>query len=270
MRENNGLPVHKSCENDQFLEIRDNGDHRSLYFDSGYLQGQMSLSAPENLVISYTWYMLTALLLFPEPQKILVLGIGAGSFIRFFLHHFPNCVIDAVDNSATVISTAEKFFFISQAQNLSIFCNDGYRFLKKTHGNNYDIILVDAFDARGMAPTIYDAPCLACMAENLSPEGIISCNLWSSDAARLRQIKRLLANQFQSNIYLPVPDRANIVGLSMSSEIPWPNICRKKEELRIYTRKYGFNFAKLSQVAKQNNFTFAQKLASALKPFHRK
>ena len=269
MRKNYGILVHKSCENDQFLEVRDNGDHRSLYFDSGYLQGQMSLSAPENLVISYTWYMLTALLLFPEPQKILVLGIGAGSFIRFFRHHFPNCLIDAVDNSAIVIRTAEKFFHISQSKNLSIFCNDGYRFLEKTHANNYDIILVDAFDAKGMAPTIYDAPCLARMAEKLSPKGIISCNLWSSNATRLRQIKRLLADQFQSNIYLPVPDRANIVGLAMSCEIPWSKIYRKKEVLRIYTRKYGFNFGKIIQVAKQNNYTFTQKLASALKPFHR-
>jgi len=270
LRKNHGVLVHKSCENDQFLEIRDNGDHRSLYFDSGYLQGQMSLSTPESLVVSYTWYMLTALLLSPEPQKILVLGIGAGSFIRFFRHHFPNCVIDAVDNSATVIRAAEKFFRISQSQNLSIFCNDGYRFLEKTHGNNYDIILVDAFDAKGMAPTIYDAPCLARMAEKLSPKGIISFNFWSSDTARLQQIKRLLANQFQGNIYLPVPDRANIVGLAMASEIPWSKICRKKAALRIYTRKYGFNFGKIIQVAKQNNFTFAQKLTSALKPFHGK
>jgi len=270
LRKNGGKLIHKSCENGHSLEIRDNGNQRSLYFDSGYLQGQMSLSSPENLVISYTWYMLTALLLCPEPQKILVLGIGAGSFIRFFQHHFPNCAIDAVDNSATVIKTAEKFFHISQGNNLSLFCSDGYQFLEKTHENNYDIILVDAFDAKGMAPTIYDAPCLAHMAEKINPKGIISCNLWSSDAARLRQFKRLLADQFQGNIYLPVPDRANIVGLAMTSEIPWPKICRKKEELKRYTRKYGFNFGKIVQVAKQNNFTFAQKLASALKPFQRK
>ncbi len=270
MRKDSGLLIHKSYEDDHSLEIRDNGNHRSLYFDSGYLQGQMSLSTPENLVISYTWYMLAALLLAPEPQKILVMGLGAGSFIRFFQHHFPNCIIDGVDNSASVIKAAEKFFHISQSKNLTIFCEDGYRFLEKTHENNYDIILVDAFDARGMAPTIYDAPCLRRMVERLSPEGILSCNLWSNDAAKLRQIKSLLTEQFQGIIYLPVPDRANVVCLAMASEIPWSRICRKKETLKICTRKYGFNFEKIVQVAKQNNFTIAQKITSALKPFHRK
>jgi spermidine synthase len=270
LRKNSGVLLHKSYADDHFLEIRDNGNHRSLYFDSGYLQGQMSLSTPENLVISYTWYMIAALLLVPEPQKILVMGIGAGSFIRFFQHHFPNCAIDGVDNSASVIKAAEKFFHISQSKNLTIFCDDGYRFLEKTHENNYDIILVDAFNAKGMAPTIYNAPCLKRMAEKLSPEGILSCNLWSSDVAKLRQIKSLLAYQFQGTLYLPVPDRANIVCLAMASEISWSRICGKKEDLKKHTRTYGFNLAKIVQVAKQNNFTFAQKIASALKPFQRK
>jgi spermidine synthase len=267
LRRNRGALIYKNHGSGHFLEIRDNGDHRSLYFNSDHLQGQMSLATPEKLVISYTWYMLMALLLSRQPKRILVLGIGAGSFIRFFLHHFPECMIDAVDNSQNVISAAKKFFQISQQTNLSIYHSDGFLFLQETQGIKYDIILVDAFDKKGMAPTIYDAPCLALMQKQLTRGGVISCNLWSSEKTQLRQIKTILADQFLGNVYLPVPDRANVISLSMSCEIPWSQICCKKMELRTLTRRYGFNFGKIVRVAKQNNFTLSQKISSALGTF---
>ena len=92
-----GQLVHRDFWNNHLVEIKDQGDYRSLYFGSHHLQSRMSLSRPQDLVLSYTGYMVLPLLMNKSLHRIMVIGIGSGSFVRFFQHHFKDCVIDAVD-----------------------------------------------------------------------------------------------------------------------------------------------------------------------------
>jgi spermidine synthase len=254
--------IYSGYWNDHLVEIEDKGDHRSLYFGSRSLQSRMSLTSPHKLVLSYTCYMVLALLVHNSPRKILIVGIGSGSFIRFFHHHFTRCRIDAVDYSPRVIDAARDYFQLPESDRISVHCADGRGFLQDNSYQKYDLILVDAFDDRGMAPTVYSELFFSLCADALTPGGILSCNLWSDDWDRLREIKTILADHFTSCLYLPVPDRGNIIAVAMPFTTPWPRICLKKKEVSILSRRYDLDFRQLVQVAKRNNLSFSERITA--------
>jgi spermidine synthase len=257
-----GTLLHRDYWNGYLVEITDSGDFRSLYFASSSLQGKMSLSSPHKLVLSYTQHMLLTLLINPEPKNILIIGIGAGSFIRFFHHHFPHSRIDAVDYSQHIINTARGYFQLPENNRIAIHCEDGCQFLKDHKKGPYDLILVDAFNDQGMAPTIYSDQFFHLCVNNLTDNGVVSSNLWSGDSTQFREIRALLATHFTSQISLPVPGRGNIVTLALAGQVPWSSICLRDKELKKKSVQFDLNFKKIVNIAKKNNMTLSKRITS--------
>ncbi|MDK9706758.1 MAG: fused MFS/spermidine synthase [Desulforhopalus sp.] len=255
-----GFSVYKKKVNGYLVEILDNGDHRSLYFASEHLQSRMSLSSPQTLILPYTQYMAASLLLQPDPRDILIVGIGAGSLVRFYSHHFPGCYIDGVDSSPHILALAQGYFRLRESEQIVLHCQDGLEFLQDTVNKSYDLILVDAFDDQGMAPTIYSAQFFAACSARLKNGGVMSCNLWSSDAPRYRDIKALIAGHFADALYLPVPQRGNIVALAMTGPIPWRLLARKDKDLNKLASRYQIDFKEVAGVARANNLSLSQRL----------
>ena len=257
-----GQLVHRDFWNNHLVEIKDQGDYRSLYFGSHHLQSRMSLSSPQDLVLSYTGYMVLPLLLNKSLHRILVIGIGSGSFVRFFQHHLKDCVIDAVDYSPHIIRLARGYFQLPENNRITVYCCDGYQFIKEHQHNRYDLILVDAFDAEGMAPTIYTEPFFALCAQCLARDGIISCNLWSNNTPLLQEIRWVLDGLLARCLYLPVHNRGNLVALVIPYDNPWPLLLRKKRELTAIAKHYNLDFQRMITIAKQNNLSLARRLAA--------
>lgn len=253
--------IHRGYQQKNLIEVTDHGDHRSLYFASRYLQSRMSLSRPFDLILPYTQYMLFSLLFDLELKNVLVVGIGAGSMIRFLHHHFPEYSLDCVDNSEHVIELAKGYFQLPESRNLSIHCMDGIDFIRNC-STSYDLILVDAFDGAGMAPGIYTNPFFKYCRRAMNPLGILSCNLWSSKTNTLREIKTSLGEQFTTLLTLPVPERGNIIIHSMNYPPPWKKICRRKKDLSTLSNQYNINFRQMVQVARQNNLYLANFLSA--------
>jgi len=264
MAHGSGFLVHKDSWNGHGLEVKDNGDYRSLYFGHGHLQSRLSLSRPETLVLSYTQYMAAALLLLPDPQDILIIGVGAGSLLHFFSHHFPDCRIDAVDFSPHILHIARGYFRLPENHRIVLHCMDGLQFLQSATCHRYDLILVDAYDHEGMAPEIYCKEFFTRSRTILKDQGVISCNLWSSDGACFRQIRTMLADSFTECLYLPVPERGNIVALAMQRSVPWSRFFAKKKEFAKLQQRFGIDFKTIAETAKANNLSLAKRFLSFL------
>lgn len=257
--------IHRDYWNDYLVEIKDSDNFRSLYFASSTLQGRMSLSSPHKLVLSYTQYMLLALLIHPKPENILIIGIGSGSFVRYFHHHFPHCHIDAVDYSQHIINAARGYFHLPENSKITVYCKDGYQFLKNHKSPPYDLILIDAFNDQGMAPTIYSDQFFRLCADNLTRDGAVSCNIWSSDSRLLQKIRTLLATHFPGQLSLPVPERGNIITISTPGKIPWSSVCLKDKEIKKRSSQFSLDFKKMVGVAKKNNMTLPRRIVSFIR-----
>ncbi|PHR27027.1 MAG: hypothetical protein COA36_10445 [Desulfotalea sp.] len=262
MQKQNSTVVHKRFKNNHLIEIRDTPTQRSLYFDH-HLQSAMVFEQPQELILSYTRYMLLGLLINQQPKNILIIGLGSGSFIRFFQHFCPHSHIDGIESSQHVIDIARGYFFLPETEKIHITCADGNAFVSQSHtGKKYDLILVDAFDAEGMAPTIYKKSFFISARRLLSEEGSISFNLWSADRKVFKDIKTTLARTFHSCLLLPVPNRGNIIAVAMSRKIPWDKINPAPKDLEIISNRLQLDFKQLVRVTKRHNGTLSMMLKS--------
>ena len=254
--------IHRGHWNGQLVEVIDEGDSRSLLFGGSILQSTMSLAAPQNLALSYTRYMMASLLFNDEPKRVLVVGVGAGSLVRFLHHHFPEALIDGVDVSAYVIDLAERYFHLPKSSRVAIHCCDGRNFLKKRKDEyNYDLILIDAFDTFGMSETIYAHSFFESCLDHLSIGGILSLNLWSGDQVRMEQVAAEIIELFDSTLELPVPNRGNVICLAGRGDIASAVAEIDSDEIFQLQNRFKINFQEIVRVFRKYNLSFVQRLS---------
>ncbi|CAG37836.1 spermine/spermidine synthase domain-containing protein [Desulfotalea psychrophila] len=241
----------------QHIEVRDDGTTRSLYFEKDTLQSSMDHVEPHKLSISYTRFMLLPLLLL-KPKKVLIIGLGGGSFLRFFRHFLPEAHIEAVDFSAEVIKIAKEFFLINDEE---LHCCCGKHFLEETE-EKYDLILVDAFDQQGMAKEIYCSEFFRLCHDHLQPGGAISCNTWSQNRSILQEVKDALSDHFSEAIYLPVPQRGNIIALTFKREIKWHQLHSRCPKVLAANEKFDMDFSSMISIARRANISLWKRLIS--------
>ena len=63
--------------------ILERADSRVLFFTPDAVQSAMSTDDPCELLCTYTRKMMSFLLLVPEPQHVLMIGLGGGSIAKF-------------------------------------------------------------------------------------------------------------------------------------------------------------------------------------------
>ncbi len=157
-----------------------------LRFASGVAQSRMRRNAPDLLVVDYTRTMLAALLWQPSPQCI---GLGGGSQAKFLYRHLPQVRIEALEISSAVLALRERFHVPRDDSRFSVVQADAAEYLP-AHPARYDLLLVDAYDARGI-PAALGTPAFhaACQAA-LRDGGALATNLYCDDHsvhfARLR------------------------------------------------------------------------------------
>jgi len=235
------------------IEVIEEVGMRSLYFSGCHLQSRQWLEKPWALLLPYTSYMMAFPLIgMAEPKRALLIGVGGGSIAHFLRRHFSECQLDAVDISATILQTACDFFGLQEDDFLRLHCRDGGRFLRDSNAL-YDLILLDAFDGDGMAEELYAKPFFTEAEKHLSKDGIFCGNLWSNQAARRRRVFRQLRDSFADTIFLPVPDRGNIISLSGASPLPWRESCADRERLAELSDRFGLDFFTMAEVTLRHN-----------------
>jgi len=256
-----GLSIHKQRYHDLEIDIRDHGDLRELYFAGKYLQSSMSLADNTRLMLSYTRIMAFSLLLTRQLERILMIGVGAGSLLRFFHHHFPDSHIDAVDNSAPVLDLARGWFGLPEGERSAVYCEDGTSFIRKNHGVKYDLILLDAFDSQGMSAAIYNREFLAQAANSLTEGGLVSANIWSGRTAYFQAVQSAFAEAFKEVLTLPVPDRGNVVLMAFNSQVPWHTLSElSAAELAELSRRHDINWKFIIKLARKHNLSLSQRI----------
>ena len=236
METNSKTLIHRSRQGDRLVEIFDRENFRYLYFNTKFLQSKMALDAPHLLVLPYTRYMMLSLMFLPDPKRILLIGLGAGSLVRYLSTMLPDCQIDAVDHSQEIIDLARGYFKLPETDNVTVHCRDGVTFLEnRDDGEPYDIILLDAFDELGIADVIYNRDFFTTCRNHLTEGGTLCSNLWSGSASELTRVTRELAECFAGNLTCPVPNRGNVIGYSFKHEIgldAFAGDCKKPERLQ--------------------------------------
>lgn len=253
-----GLVVHQSHSDEGVIEVIDLGDSRSLHFGTSPRQSTMSLTTPHTLELTYTHAMMASLLLKPNPQRALVIGLGGGSLVKYILHHFPNCHVDVVEYREDVIKVAQGYFSVpSDNPRLSIHHGDGFLFTQQQYFNDvepYDLILVDAYNHEGMAASVGAQPFFDACAGVLSDDGVMSVNLWGTDRPLFHQTMSRINRSFDhQSMVLPVENKGNVIAHATKQHFSTATLKKLKPMVEMQEQTLAINLPKsLNDLIKQN------------------
>ena len=248
-------------QGENYVEVVEEGNHRSLYFQNAVVQSRIYHDTPAKLALRYTQYMMAAsLLALPQPQNVLLIGVGAGALLHFFHHFFPDVAVDGVDNSPEILKIARRFFDLPESAQIQVHCADGLDYLHHHRRKEYDLILIDAFNDEGMATRIYSAEFFKAARGRLSRMGIICCNLWSGRSASYSRARKAMEQNSNSRVYIPVRRRENVIALLFQAELPWRSLCPAKSVLKMLNKQYDLDFQEVSAAVKKHNMKIGEQL----------
>ncbi len=188
-------PAHPPCP--PAPRVRTRGDWRSLEFLPGMVQSEMRLSRPDDLVLSYARAMMCFVLFQPQPEHILMVGLGGGSLVKFCHRYLPRTRITVLELRADVIALRDQFAIPPDDARLRVIHTDATHYMAGQNGCA-DVLLVDGFDEAGLPPALGSASFYADCRRALRPGGVLAANIFSYDPhypAMLRRLRQTFQNQ---------------------------------------------------------------------------
>ncbi len=221
--------------------VIDDGKSRFLYFNVRLMQSEMSLKAPNELAIRYTQKMMAFLLFQPRPKRLVLIGLGGGSLIKFCYYRLPGTKLTAIELDPNVIAFRDTFLMPPDDERLQVLEADGAEFLEDTE-KGIDVLLVDAFDKTGFAPSLANREFFENAYAKLAGNGVLVINLAGEKETYAGLIGEAMHVFDDQVIVISVPDDGNHVLYAFKEryfEPRWRWLHNYAKELRA---KFGLDF----------------------------
>lgn len=225
---------------DKPFVIEDDGS-RCLYFTRAFIQSEMRLADPYGLEFAYTRKMMGFLLFLPEPREVLMLGLGGGSLAKYCHRHLPAARITVVEVDPQVIAFREQFLLPPDGARFRVVQAEAAGYIAQC-GDRPDVVLIDAFDRDGVAPSLATREFYEDVRGLLGSQGLLVANLVGVKAERMAHLE-MIRRVFDGNvILLPVADDGNYVAFAFRDpafEPRWRWIDGQAKAMRA---RYGLDF----------------------------
>ncbi len=223
--------VHSSHDGNHPTVVADQDSIRILRFGTGARQSCVNTMEPHRLVLEYTRWMMTGLVLTPSPSRFLVLGLGGGAIVHYLLRRYPSCRITAVERSRQVIDLARSWFLLPDDPALTIVHGDADAHVARDE-RLYDVIFVDIFEPDHMSPLLYEPGFYSRLRTRLDQEGIMAVNLWNGEKKSFLKARNCIQSGCGGQILeLPVKKKSNLIMLGFAGEIPRGRIRRVRKRV---------------------------------------
>lgn len=184
--------------------VHTNRQTRSLSLSSTLVQSCMRLDAPDDLVLDYTRTMMGFLLLTPPAPKVLMIGLGGGSMLKYLHRHAPTADLTVVEISPEVIALRDEFCIPPDGERLRVLCADGAAFVAAPP-HRYDVILVDGFDGTGIPADLCSRRFYTQCRQALSACGVMVANV-QAETSQARQLRERVGKVFDGQCIMVESD----------------------------------------------------------------
>lgn len=167
------------------ITVTDDGEKICMQFTSrGYYTSQQSCQykdRPDELVFDYARLSFVGLLVHPEPERVLIVGLGGGSIPTAFHQMFPAATIDVVEIDSAVVDVAKRFFNFEESDKVDVSVKDARVFVKQAgmFGRKYDYIVLDAFNGDYIPEHLMTKEWLEECKRILADDGVLVANTFS-------------------------------------------------------------------------------------------
>ncbi len=233
----------------QTLRVRESGGVRYLESDR-VLHSGMRLADGEP-ALAYPRVAAAALLLAPEIDSMLVLGMGAGHAGLHLQRHRPAMTVDFVDVDPAVPEAAARWFGFEEAPGRRVHVADARRFLDRA-GRRWDYIYCDTYIGLSVPFHLTTREFLLLVRERLEPGGVFGLNLAGGLGQPFpRAIYRTVVEVFPRAWAFAVPGSGNLLVLATGDDGPVPSAAELALRAQALDRRHGFDPALSDLVARQ-------------------
>lgn len=240
--------IHRGSQESGIM-VAEGSCRRNLYLSGDTLQSSMLLTDPNKLDLEYSHAMMCSLLYQPSPKKVLLVGLGGGSLVKFLLESCPEVEIDVAEINTEVINVAWEYFFMPRSDRLHIANAPGEDVVAERldAGDRYDLILLDAFDDDGPARALLDEQFLGRCQMLLSKSGVFSMNLWNRPVDNFPHIYHKIASLFGKGTQklLLTQANTNAIVFGLNKPVRANNLMKLKPVARELSQRTGINFVRL-------------------------
>ena len=194
--------------------VRTSGRHKVMHFGACDVQSEMDTSRPSALVLGYTRLMMAFLLVQPEPQRVLMIGLGGGSLAKFCHLHLPFADITVVELNPLVVELRDEFNIPRDDHRFRVVLADGADYVARHDVMDFDVVLVDGFIGGEMPRALGSTAFYDHCRRILSDEGVVVCNLHARDVFFDLYAERLLGAFAGQALFVESKDIGNCIALA--------------------------------------------------------
>ncbi|WP_085298534.1 spermidine synthase [Cognaticolwellia mytili] len=215
-------------------------------------QSCMLADDPQRLVFNYTKMLFASLLVNPNPERILIVGLGGGTMSNSLHQIFPDATITNVEIDPAVIKVARSYFGFFENEKVTSVVQDGRIFVKRAvlKQQKYDWIILDAFNGDYIPEHLMTQEFLQETKALLSDNGVLAANTFSiSDLYDVESAtyKSVFGDFFN------VRNKKNSNRIILTSEKPLPQdsvIAERAKALTTILRPFNVNITEISRYMK--------------------
>ena len=182
---------------------------------------------------AYPRFAAGALLLQPELESLLVVGMGAGNVGTYLRTQLPELAVDYVDIDPAIPEVARRFFLFEDEPGIGVHVDDGRRFLAASP-KHWDYVYVDTYIGNSIPFHLCTVEFFREVARHLAPGGVLGINLSSSlDRPFARAMLRSVSEVFPSVYVVSIQASTNqfVMASAGSTRLPLTALETRATEL---------------------------------------
>ena len=238
------------------VSVSDDGISRYLHLGTPWVQGSMKLKEPFEIDLEYVQRMM-AWLLFAEPESIaerkaVQLGLGAAALTKF---HYKKLKMHttAIEINPLVVNICRNWFKLPPDNDMLevVLADASLEILKPRWQGAVDALQVDLYDHNAAAPVLDSAEFYADCRNMLTPEGVMTVNLFGRASSYQRSLDKISAAFGVRNVWAFKPTReGNTIVLAQRVATPLSREALQTRAEDVQTR-WGLPANKWLKVFKQ-------------------
>ena len=161
--------------------VIDEGPRRVMRFGSpsGSEQSAIEPANPRAVPVEYVRYALLGLAYHPlgRPRRVLMVGLGGGTFTTLIHRALPDVTIDVVEIDPVVVAAARAHFGLREDGRYQVHVADAADWMTRAPPQTYDYVLLDAYAGEGIPEALGTPAFFRAVARRLAPGGVVAINV---------------------------------------------------------------------------------------------
>ena len=165
------------------------------------------------------------------PERIAILGNGAGTTARAYERYWPDTLVDAVEIDGELFDIGERYFGLRDRPQLRRFAEDARPFLRRTK-ERYDAIFVDAYRQPYIPFYLTSREFFELAQERLRPGGVVVVNVGHpEDSDQLEKVLSATIGDVFAHVMRDPLEPTNTLLVASAEPPSRENLVRAAEQL---------------------------------------